>query len=92
MGFLLNTDATNPMIFVILAIGAVMLLVLYIRSKKASGTQENEQNASETENNVISEATESANEEIIAVIAAAIAMAESENNGLKFRVVSFRRI
>ena len=29
--------------------------------------------------------------EIIAVIAAAIAAAESENNGLKFRVVSFRR-
>lgn len=31
------------------------------------------------------------NEEIVAVIAAAIAMAESESNGLKFRVVSFRR-
>lgn len=30
-------------------------------------------------------------EEIIAVIAAAIATAESENQGLKFRVVSFRR-
>ena len=30
-------------------------------------------------------------EEIIAVIAAAIAMAEDENQGAKFRVVSFRR-
>lgn len=30
--------------------------------------------------------------EIIAVIAAAIAMAESESSGLKFRVVSFRRV
>ena len=30
-------------------------------------------------------------EEIVAVIAAAIAMAESESDGLKFRVVSFRR-
>lgn len=30
-------------------------------------------------------------EEIIAVIAAAIAMAEEENQGAKFRVVSFRR-
>ena len=29
--------------------------------------------------------------EIVAVIAAAIAMAESENNGMKFRVVSFKR-
>ena len=30
--------------------------------------------------------------EIIAVIAAAIAMAESEDTGMKFRVVSFRRV
>ena len=30
-------------------------------------------------------------EEIVAVIAAAIAMAESENAGLKFKVVSFKR-
>ena len=30
-------------------------------------------------------------EEIIAVIAAAIAMAESESTGVKFRVVSFKR-
>lgn len=32
-----------------------------------------------------------AEEEMIAVIAAAIAAAESETNGIKFRVVSFRR-
>lgn len=32
-----------------------------------------------------------ADDEIIAVIAAAIATAESENSGLKFKVVSFRR-
>ena len=31
-------------------------------------------------------------EEIVAVIAAAIAMAESENSDTKFRVVSFKRI
>ena len=31
------------------------------------------------------------NDELIAVIAAAIAMAEEENQGAKFRVVSFRR-
>ena len=30
--------------------------------------------------------------EIVAVLAAAIAMAESENSGMKFRVVSFRKI
>lgn len=33
----------------------------------------------------------SQDEEIVAVIAAAIAMAESENNGMKFRVVSFKK-
>lgn len=33
-----------------------------------------------------------ADEEIVAVIAAAIAMAESESNGVKFKVVSFRRV
>ncbi len=31
------------------------------------------------------------NGEIVAVIAAAIAMAESESNGMKFRVVSFKK-
>lgn len=30
-------------------------------------------------------------EEVVAAIAAAIAMAESESNGIKFRVVSFKR-
>ena len=37
-------------------------------------------------------ATTSNDEEIVAVIAAAIAMAESESNGIKFKVVSFRRV
>ena len=38
----------------------------------------------------VAEATDDG--EIVAVIAAAIAMAESEGNGLKFRVVSFRKV
>ena len=38
-----------------------------------------------------STAKQNNDEEIISVIAAAIAAAESENQGLKFRVVSFRR-
>lgn len=40
----------------------------------------------------VKESSDSDDEEIIAVIAAAIAMAESESSGLKFRVVSFRRV
>lgn len=35
--------------------------------------------------------TVSSNDEIVAVIAAAIAAAESEESGLKFRVVSFKK-
>ena len=35
--------------------------------------------------------TDGLNGEIVAAIAAAIAMAESESSGIKFRVVSFRR-
>lgn len=36
--------------------------------------------------------TPAADEEIVAVIAAAIAMAEAESSGTKFKVVSFRRV
>ena len=36
-------------------------------------------------------ATTNTDEEIVAVITAAIAMAESESGGIKFRVVSFKR-
>ena len=32
------------------------------------------------------------NGEIVAVLAAAVAIAESENSGMKFRVVSFKRV
>ncbi len=40
---------------------------------------------------VVSAPIQSSDDEIIVAIAAAIAAAESENSGLKFRVVSFRR-
>ena len=40
----------------------------------------------------IVEAKKDDDKEIIAVIAAAIAMAESDNSGMKFKVVSFRRV
>jgi sodium pump decarboxylase gamma subunit len=35
---------------------------------------------------------QNSNDEIVAVIAAAIAMAESENEGARFRVVSFKKV
>ncbi len=40
---------------------------------------------------IVPQNTASQSDEIVAVIAAAIAMAENENNGTKFRVVSFKR-
>ena len=39
----------------------------------------------------VPEVTPNAEDEIVAVIAAAIAMAESESSGIKFKVVSFKR-
>ncbi len=39
----------------------------------------------------VQEVVHNADDEIIAVIAAAIAMAESESSGTKFKVVSFKR-
>ena len=45
-----------------------------------------------TEEHPIIETQVAQDTEIVAVIAAAIAMAESENMGAKFRVVSFKRI
>ena len=40
---------------------------------------------------IANQSTNNHGEEIIAVITAAIAMAESESSGIKFRVVSFKR-
>jgi Na+-transporting methylmalonyl-CoA/oxaloacetate decarboxylase gamma subunit len=39
----------------------------------------------------VAEVVTNNDEEIVAVIAAAIAMAESESSGVKFKVVSFKR-
>ena len=41
---------------------------------------------------VVETPAQSSQDEIAAVIAAAIAMAESESNGMKFKVVSFKRV
>ena len=54
--------------------------------KKANKTVAETENAVESETNV-----SGSDDEIVAVIAAAIAMAESESSGAKFNVVSFRR-
>ena len=94
MNFLLNTTAGNDnTMWIILAIGAILAICFYLYKSKTAGASKS--NAIENEIstiNDVSPANDNNDEEIIAVIAAAIAMAESESNGLKFKVVSFRRI
>ena len=96
MSFLLDTNILsdiNPM-HLLLAAGMILVVAFYIYKTKFANSDKNiEQNEevadvvpANNENNT------SLDEEIVAVIAAAIAMAESKSNGLKFRVVSFRRI
>lgn len=66
--------------------GSFRLLLLDLSKKgarKGSGVADNSDDSAE-ESSVD-------DGEIVAVIAAAIAAAESENTGMKFRVVSFRR-
>lgn len=54
-------------------------------------TKKKSQDTTEVSTNATNERTVN-DGEIIAAISAAIAMAESENSGMKFRVVSFKRI
>ena len=44
------------------------------------------------DNQVTQTVVHDTNEELVAVIAAAIAAAESDNTGIKFKVVSFRKV
>ena len=50
-----------------------------------------ESNSAENNVTVVQTPASAFDDEIVAVMAAAIAMAEAESSGLKFRVVSFRR-
>ncbi len=96
MSFLLDTGilgSINPM-YLVLAVGMILAVGFYIYKTKFTNNNENpEQNDEAADATPATVKNENAlDEEIVAVIAAAIAMAESESNGLKFRVVSFRRI
>ena len=93
MNFLLETINIDPMIYVLLAVGAVLAIAFHIRTKNSSKSTQNDEIVAEDVGTATANTVQStADEEIVAVIAAAIAMAESENSGLKFKVVSFRRI
>jgi hypothetical protein len=96
MSFLLDTSILgdiNPM-HLLLAAGMILVVAFYIyKTKFANNSKNAEQNEEVADVVPVNNANDAGiDEEIVAVIAAAIAMAESESNGLKFRVVSFRRI
>ena len=76
-------------VFAVLSLIWLALLVF----EKAFTSRPKEEKKEEITSLPVSETVveESNDEEIVAVIAAAIAMAETENSGMKFRVVSFKR-
>lgn len=92
MNFLLNGINEDTLLLIALAICAIIAVGYYIlRPKAPFNTQDSDSNSnidssSDAETNVDSDENE-----VIAAITAAITMAEAESNGLKFRVVSFRR-
>ena len=77
-------------VFSVLLILMVTLVLFKFIFKGAANTSKKPKEITEAPTQTII-ATPNQNEEIVAVIAAAIAFAESESNGLKFRVVSFKR-
>ncbi len=93
MNFLLNSTE-DAVLLIVLAVFAVIAIIYYICKSKFAKNEsaESTDNALEGEQETTAYTPSDNNEEIIAVIAAAIAMAESESNGLKFKVVSFRRV
>ena len=92
MNFLLNGINEDTLLLIALAICAIIAVGYYIlRPKAPCNTQDSDSNpnidsSSDAETNIDSDENE-----VIAAITAAIAMAEAESNGLKFRVVSFKR-
>ena len=92
MNFLLNANVDGA-IWIVLAVGVILAICFFIyKSKRTSTEIHNTLSTNEPPLLEESNITKNDDEEIIAVIAAAIAAAEADSNGLKFKVVSFRRI
>ena len=92
MNFLLNING-DVALWVALAISAILAICFYAyKHKSKSAEDRNTHSPGEPSVSNDTEVTTNDDEEIIAVIAAAIAAAEADSNGLKFKVVSFRRI
>ncbi len=79
-------------IFAVLVLLWICLVLFKILMHSASGKTDKVAKPIDNSNVAIAQvAPVASNSEIVAVIAAALAMAESQNNGMKFKVVSFKR-
>ena len=76
-------------IFAVLALLWICLTIFKVIMEKKSGKKAEKSTAATVQ--TPSPREKSAEDEIVAVIAAAIAAAESESSGTKFKVVSFKR-
>ncbi len=105
MNFLLNADVTtgvsesgnsDTVMLIILGVLALLCIAVFIFKRFFQNSPDdtsdiiNDDEAQEMQSSEYADM--SSDDEIIAVIAAAIAAAESESSGLKYRVVSFKRI
>ena len=82
-------------VLAVFSVLAIIWLALVIFKAVFNSISAKKENAATKTEVVVPEAPATVadpDEEIVAVIAAAIAMAESESDGIKFRVVSFRRV
>lgn len=78
-------------VFAVLTIIWLALTIFKTIFQRVTSNGENKPVAAETVPEPVP-VQDNLDEEIAAVIAAAIAMAESESNNIKFKVVSFRRV
>ena len=91
-----DPDSQPAFIAMLSVVGvAIVCFIIYKLLLTRSSGNRAEKNATSSSEGLAENAVnpgEAENAEIVAVITAAIAMAESENSGLKFKVVSFKRI
>ncbi len=79
-------------VFAVLIILWIFLTLFKVVFHDLPEKRKNNEKAIIIEESTVDTTSIKSDSEIIAVIAAAIAMAESENDGMKFKVVSFKRI
>ena len=97
MNFLLNAGkaSLNEDTVLLIALGVIAAIVIIVMIVRAVRSNNNVADEAMSETDTLSQSGANSGAElsgeVIAAITAAIAMAESQSGGIKFRVVSFRR-